>query len=158
SNIYEQSPSSAVDDAWNALSTARYTLLTKDEINKMHKSVEAAVEWPDGPGEYLMEFHAYHLLHCLDVLRRNSYHNFPHYYDAELLNPIHWTHWTHCLEIIRQELVCMPSMQLSRMVWQEGKRAPSPEFRTNRMCMQWDDFDAMARAREVPREVSAFSA
>ena len=74
--------------------------------------------------------------------------------NPELLNAIHWTHWTHCLEIIRQELVCMPSMQLSRMVWQEGKSVPSPEFRTNRMCMRWDDFDAMATQREVPKEVS----
>lgn len=48
----------------------------------------------------------------------------------------------------------MPSMQLSRMVWQEGKGAPSPEFRTNRMCMRWQDFDAMATERCVPAEVS----
>lgn len=74
----------------------------------------------------------------------------------ELLNPIHWSHWTHCLETIRQELLCMPSMQLSRMVWQEGNGAPSPEFRTNRMCMRWQDFDAMATERCVPAEVSDY--
>lgn len=72
----------------------------------------------------------------------------------ELLNPIHWIHWTHCLEMIRQELICMPSMHLSRMVWQQAHREPTPEFRTHRMCMRWEDYHSMAKEREMPKAVS----
>ncbi|KAL9531560.1 hypothetical protein SMMN14_04756 [Sphaerulina musiva] len=79
SNIFEQEPSPAVDEAWNEISTAKYMLVSKQDLIKMHGTLDTAVEWPDNPGEYFVEFHSYHLLHCLDVLRRNSYHNFPHY-------------------------------------------------------------------------------
>lgn len=72
----------------------------------------------------------------------------------ELLNPIHWIHWTHCLEMIRQELICTPSMHLSRMVWQQAHREPTPEFRTHRMCMRWEDYHSMAKEREMPKAVS----
>ncbi|EMF13821.1 uncharacterized protein SEPMUDRAFT_20227, partial [Sphaerulina musiva SO2202] len=151
SNIFEQEPSPAVDEAWNEISSAKYMLVSKKDLIKMHGTLDTAVEWPDNPGEYFVEFHSYHLLHCLDVLRRNSYHNFPHYYKPELLNPIHWIHWTHCLEMIRQELICMPSMHLSRMVWQQAHREPTPEFRTHRMCMRWEDYHSMAKEREMPK-------
>ena len=79
SNIYEQDPSPAVDEAWEALTNSKYMLVTEGDLIKMHRSAESAVEWPDNPGEYLVEFHAYHLIHCLDVLRKNAYHTFPHY-------------------------------------------------------------------------------
>lgn len=79
SNIFEQDPSPAVDKAWEAIAHAKYTLMPEAELLKMDFSAEAAVEWPDQPGTYLVEFHAYHVMHCLDVVRKNSYHNFPHY-------------------------------------------------------------------------------
>lgn len=79
SNIFEQDPSPAVDKAWETITHAKYTLLPEAELLKMDFSAEAAVEWPDQPGTYLVEFHAYHVMHCLDVVRKNSYHNFPHY-------------------------------------------------------------------------------
>lgn len=81
SNIYEQDPSpgSAADEVWEDISASHYMLVSEEELIKMHGSVESAVEWPDHPGKYLVEFHGYHLLHCLDVLRKNAYHTYSRY-------------------------------------------------------------------------------
>lgn len=54
-------------------------LVSEKDLIKMHGSIDAAVEWPDSLGNYLVEFHAYHLIHCLNVLRKNAYHTFPYY-------------------------------------------------------------------------------
>lgn len=48
----------------------------------------------------------------------------------------------------------MPSMHLGRMVWQQGQSQAFPEFRTNRMCMRWEDFDDMVTSIQLPEEVS----
>lgn len=50
--------------------------------------------------------------------------------------------------------MCMPSMHLGRMVWQQGQSQAFPEFRTNRMCMRWEDFDDMVTSIQLPEEVS----
>lgn len=49
----------------------------------------------------------------------------------------------------------MPSMHLGRMVWQQGQSQAFPEFRTNRMCMRWEDFDDMVTSIQLPEEVSS---
>lgn len=50
----------------------------------------------------------------------------------------------------------MPSMHLGRMVWQQGQSQAFPEFRTNRMCMRWEDFDDMVTSIQLPEEVSYY--
>lgn len=51
----------------------------------------------------------------------------------------------------------MPSMHLGRMVWQQGQSQAFPEFRTNRMCMRWEDFDDMVTSIQLPEEVSSIN-
>ncbi|KAH9839679.1 hypothetical protein Tdes44962_MAKER08022 [Teratosphaeria destructans] len=153
SNIYRQDPSPAVDQVWDELGEVKYILVTEEEAIKMGKPTEYAVRWPDEPDKFLMHLHAPHLLHCLNVLRKNAYHNFPHYYkDGETLNAIHWTHWSHCLEIVRQELSCRPSMHLISMVWQEGEDVFFPDFHTQKKCVRWDDFQEMTSRRMIPHK------
>ncbi|PPJ52378.1 hypothetical protein CBER1_10914 [Cercospora berteroae] len=152
-NIWRQGPSPVVEEAWDSISESRYLLLTKEELAKMGRPLESAVQWPDDPNKYLMEYHAYHVFHCLNEMRKNAYVNFDYYFGGgRPLNAIHWDHFTHCLDILRQELTCLPSMQATRMVWQEGQSTPFPEFRTHRMCMRWDDFEEWTAAKEIPRE------
>ncbi|KAK4611990.1 hypothetical protein CLAFUW4_12669 [Fulvia fulva] len=159
SNPYRQDPSPAVDDAWHKLSHPKYMLVTEEELIKMGKPIEPVVRWPDEPDKFLMHLNGPHVMHCLDVLRRNAYHNFPHYHkDDETLNAIHWTHWGHCLEIIRQELHCRPSMHLNSMVWQEGQEVFYPDFHTQKRCVRWDDLEEMLSRRIIPFEDMLYAA
>ena len=79
SNIYRQSPSESVDEAWERLAYPRFTLVTEEAATKMGKSLEPIVRWPDEPDKLIMSLHAPHVMHCLDVLRKNAYNNFLHY-------------------------------------------------------------------------------
>ncbi|KAK4613846.1 hypothetical protein CLAFUW4_09106 [Fulvia fulva] len=63
------------------------------------------------------------------------------------VNTIHWIYWGHCLEILRQELVCRPSVHFYSMVWQEGQLMPFPDFHVQQTCVRWKDFTDMTTQR-----------
>lgn len=80
-NIWRQNPSAEVDAAWNYFDESRYLLVTKSEVERMGLSSETAVQWPSNSTEdiYVADIDVYHVMHCLNEMRRNAYHNFPHY-------------------------------------------------------------------------------
>lgn len=80
-NIWRQDPSAEVDAAWNFFDESRYILLAKSEVEQMGLPTETAVKWPTSSAEdvYVGDVDVYHVMHCLNEMRRNAYHNFPHY-------------------------------------------------------------------------------
>ncbi|CAK1356703.1 unnamed protein product [Cercospora beticola] len=79
SNIYRQDPSPAVDEAWENLTHPQYLLATEQDLIRMGKNISTAVRWPEEPDKFLMNLHVYHVMHCLNVLRKNAWQNFPYY-------------------------------------------------------------------------------
>lgn len=63
-----------------------------------------------------------HHLHCLNLLRQTLYYNYDYYKKqgkGAFKNDEHVVkaHVTHCMDIIRQQLMCMPDTGLLGQVW-----------------------------------------
>lgn len=101
-----------------------------------------------------------HHLHCLNLLRQALYYNVD-YYRAKgtgaFLNEEHIVkaHVSHCLDIIRQQLMCMPDTGVLGQVWWD-KSFPKAfvDFNTKHKCKNFDAIREWAKERQLPEHVA----
>ncbi|SMQ47666.1 unnamed protein product [Zymoseptoria tritici ST99CH_3D1] len=141
SNIFRQDPSPETDAAWDDLlgGHANRIFVSKEDWIKSGLDPETGAQWLGDPtGEtYMAEINAFHLVHCLNYLRKAA---FLDYYEfMRPFNPLYWSHFYHCLDMIRQELMCTASLDLSPLVWSQHQKMPYPYFTIDRQCRRWDD-------------------
>lgn len=79
SSIWRQEPSPQLDEAWHKIARSNSILISKNDMMRLGKPLDVAVQWPDDPtGEtYLAKLNVPHLLHCLNELRKAAH---PDYY------------------------------------------------------------------------------
>lgn len=122
-DIYRQPGSPEVDAAWAALGVdARPGIISKEEglasgLGEGHVQVSEKYG-----GGYIVNVEAMHHLHCLDLVRKSLYFNYPYYKklgqhafvnSEEILH----LHVTHCLDTVRQVLMCNADTGVLGQVW-----------------------------------------
>lgn len=140
-SIYRQSPSPAVDAAWDRLSDIGTHILSTPQILSLGKDPLLTVKLPlsfgYGPDAHIGTLDGIHLVHCLNTLRKSLHPNYPYYHPLSTSpGPEYMPHLTHCLEAVLQHLMCRPSMEMLTHNWIPRQDAPFPDFAVNKKC--WD--------------------
>jgi hypothetical protein len=51
----------------------------------------------------------------------------------------YWTHIKHCIDIVRQEIMCTASLDVTVLSWTDVQSRPFPNFEMHRKCRRWED-------------------
>ncbi|KZT69700.1 hypothetical protein DAEQUDRAFT_785292 [Daedalea quercina L-15889] len=140
---YRGPPSEAIDYAWDKISLNNShkimpLRIQESDLEKMGQSTRpsmARFRHEDGGG-ILAGMEIGHQLHCLDLLRRQSY--IEHYgpMDANYMQrpAFYRVHLDHCIEMLRQVLMCNADVGLITFDWVAGFEVPFPNFNTLHKC------------------------
>ncbi|WEW55740.1 hypothetical protein PRK78_001173 [Emydomyces testavorans] len=147
------------DAEWFRIGSGVFPLvISSAEIHKLGKDVSLAVKIPEqhgfGPDAYLAQTEVFHLLHCLDMLRKEI--SYEHYYfpkygktpDAE-----HNAHISHCIDILAQSIKCTSSTDVILFNWVEGWDQPFPDFTNKHVCKDFDALLEYVNENSVPVKV-----
>ncbi|KAJ4357173.1 uncharacterized protein N0V89_001748 [Didymosphaeria variabile] len=150
--IYKAEPSKEVDAAWEKMSKTRSLTLEADEIRKMGKDPDFAVQvplhWGYGASKYFAQLDSQHLLHCLNSVRKYSHYAhyfYPRWGDESNMPALSVAHRSHCIGILLDALTCQPSLNMLNFNWMETQENPFPDFAINRKCvdhsavLEWQD-------------------
>ncbi|KAI1122363.1 hypothetical protein F5Y10DRAFT_271146 [Nemania abortiva] len=164
---YRGDPSPEIDAAWARFTTSHWADGTAvvlgvgaEEIRAAGKDKEeewfnSTVQLGDANGGGMMAtLEMFHQLHCLDLVRKFTFHKYPYYKNSGgvFSRPIEVqkNHIDHCLEIIRQVVMCNGDTGLITFHWVEENRAPYPDFNTLHACKDPEEILALAKEREAP--------
>ncbi|KAF9560661.1 hypothetical protein CPC08DRAFT_707948 [Agrocybe pediades] len=142
---YGGEPSEEIDAKWRRISVAlKPTRLSREDIVALGKN-------PDSPslvrfaeedgGAYMATIEMNHQLHCLDVLRKYTYHGHYETFDPIFTYPtpdIFRKHLDHCVDIIRQNLMCSADVGMITYEWVKGVSVPYPDFNTQHQCRNFE--------------------
>ncbi|CAI6340618.1 unnamed protein product [Periconia digitata] len=147
-NKYKGSPSPELDKAWLDLLHGFKIRVTAEELDAVNRTSTNA---EDGEGGYLATLDVFHHLHCLWNVRHFLA---PDYYkdqvDQHITKPgeIYPTHIDHCLDLIRQHLMCQGDISMYTYDYMETDRTKiMPNFKVERMCMNWEHLAAWIEKR-----------
>ncbi|KAB8251404.1 hypothetical protein F9C07_2281309 [Aspergillus flavus] len=133
-------------------------IISSDEIYKLGKDPSVAVKIPEehgyGNDAYIAQTEVFHLLHCLDMLRKEI--SYEHYYfprfgnhpDAE-----HIAHISHCIDILAQAIKCSSSVDVILFNWVEGWEQPFPDFNNQHVCRDFETLLRYVNENSVSRSV-----
>jgi len=156
-NIYRQTGSLEVDAAWEALGVNyRAGVISLEEglrsgLTSAH--VQRSAKYGGG---FFVNVEGLHHLHCLDLLRKSLYFNYPHYKalgthafanDDKILQ----LHVSHCLDTLRQVLMCNADTGVLGQVWY-NKSDPQafPDFKTKHKCRNFEAIRMWGEMRQEP--------
>ncbi|SMQ48326.1 unnamed protein product [Zymoseptoria tritici ST99CH_3D7] len=105
-----------VDAAWDDLTEARYFLLTDEEAETAWGE-DYRRYWDGKRGGYLGGLDMFHLIHCLDYLRKALHP------DVYTLGKIHGPlHQLHCIDHLRQLVQCSADLTIIPTIYHPGIR------------------------------------
>ncbi|KAF2119081.1 hypothetical protein BDV96DRAFT_610881 [Lophiotrema nucula] len=102
-----------------------------------------------------------HHIHCLNLLRKTLWWNYEYYRDLKLgafknAEFIVRYHATHCLDILRQQLMCVPDVGVFGQVWYQPEGEPRPiaftDFNTKHKCRDHEAVRKWAEEHQLPPE------
>ncbi|KAE8423615.1 hypothetical protein BDV36DRAFT_290289 [Aspergillus pseudocaelatus] len=166
-SLYDSEPPSIMripqgdeaDAEWSRISSGVFPILiSAQEVRKLGKDPALAVRVPDefgyGPDAYLAQTEVFHLLHCLDMLRKEI--SYEHYYYPEFGNnpdAQHTAHITHCIDILAQFIKCQGSVDVILFNWVGGWDQPFPDFMNKHVCRDFEALLAYVNENSLATEV-----
>ncbi|KAB8234479.1 oxidase ustYa family protein [Aspergillus alliaceus] len=133
-------------------------IITADEIRKLGKDPAPAVKIPEehgyGDDAYIAQTEVFHLLHCIDMLRKEI--SYEHYYFPKFGNnpdAQHMAHIGHCIDILAQSIKCSSSVDVILFNWVEGWDQPFPDFKNQHVCRDFEALLDHVNENSVPRSV-----
>ncbi|GES58444.1 hypothetical protein ATEIFO6365_0004059500 [Aspergillus terreus] len=129
-----------------------------EEVRKLGKDLSLTVRVPDefgvGPDAYLAQTEVFHLLHCLDMLRKEISYG-PYYFPKFGNNPDaqHTAHIGHCVDLLAQFIKCQSPVDVILFNWVEGWDQPFPDFFNNHVCRDFEPLLAYVNENPVPKDV-----
>ncbi|KAF8813235.1 hypothetical protein BYT27DRAFT_7335163 [Phlegmacium glaucopus] len=164
-SVYRGYPTPEIDAAWLRISQdVKPTRLTREQILKIGKEdTPSKVKFreEDGGG-YMASLEVTHQLHCLNMLRKYTYHEYYEKFDPSFTDAkpeVFRMHLDHCVEIIRQNLMCSADVGMITYEWVRGFSVPYPDFNTRHQCRNLEKILAWGNqnAVHIPRShVSRF--
>ncbi|KDR77533.1 hypothetical protein GALMADRAFT_209863 [Galerina marginata CBS 339.88] len=128
----------------------RLTLAQLLAVGKEDSPSKVKFTEEDGGG-YLATLEFPHQLHCLDLLRKYTYHEYyeksdPYFQERP---EIFRAHLDHCVEILRQNLMCSADVGMITFEWVSGHDDPYPDFNTKHRCRVFEKLLAWAADNAV---------
>lgn len=154
-SIARQIPSPELDALWLDMEILDTHVITKEDVIKLGKDPSTVARfdndyWGFGDDAYMARMDVFHQIHCLNMLRKKAFSDFPGY---ELPPPknfkLHWLHLGHCTDILLQNIMCNANTELLTMSWMEDQLYPYPDMSINRQCkdmntlLKWRDEHAV---------------
>lgn len=92
-------------------------------------------------------------IHCLDLLRRAAFADYPGYSPpAEAHDRMWWMHLGHCTDLILQNIQCNANTEVLTVAWVEDHDVPWPDFSIQRKCRSFDTILDWQRKNAVDEE------
>ncbi|KAG1857181.1 hypothetical protein C8R48DRAFT_607603 [Suillus tomentosus] len=142
-SIYRGPPSPEVDAAWARI--AHDVLPTRMSLEEILKAGEvdspSKVKYPaEFGGGFMVSMEAPHQLHCLNLLRKASWHKYYSPTDTSFQDTpeVVRMHLDHCIEMIRQNLMCNADVSIITWDWVQGHPIPYPNFNTRHQCRNYE--------------------
>ncbi|KAJ5928241.1 hypothetical protein N7466_007197 [Penicillium verhagenii] len=145
-SIAREEPSTDNDAIWAQYEKVLTHVVTRDQIVKLGKDPETVASFDDkywgmGDDAYMVQLDVMHQIHCLNMLRKAAFADYPGYEPKlDTKDKFWWIHLGHCTEILLQNLQCNANTEVLTLAWVEDRRAPWPDFSVNRKCR---DFNAL---------------
>ncbi|KAA8647327.1 hypothetical protein EYZ11_004077 [Aspergillus tanneri] len=147
------------DDEWFRIgSGVMPIIISSDEVRKLGKDPSLAVKIPEehgyGDDAYIAQTEVFHLLHCIDMLRKEI--SYEHYYFPQFGNnpdEQHVAHIGHCIDILAQAIKCSSSVDVILFNWVEGWDQPFPDFGNQHVCRDFEALLDYVNENSVPRSV-----
>ncbi|KAH8810659.1 hypothetical protein F5884DRAFT_854037 [Xylogone sp. PMI_703] len=141
-NEYRGPPGPEIDEAWRRISMGVPAIrLYEHELKLLSLPIETKEYYKlpeEGGGGYLAMIEVFHLLHCLDSLRKLIHKD----YYAEIYMSENATnrqiHSDHCIDILRQHLMCNSDVVPVVFYNNPSQPLPFPDFNTVQMCRKFD--------------------
>ncbi|KAH3631723.1 hypothetical protein KXW27_001596 [Aspergillus fumigatus] len=145
-SIAREEPGAENDAAWGQYEKILTHVVTRDQILKLGKDPETVARfdndyWGMGDDAYMVQMDVMHQIHCLNLLRKAAFADYPGY-EPELdeKDKMWWIHLGHCTDILLQNIQCNANTEFLTLNWVEDRQAPWPDFSVNRKCR---DFNAL---------------
>ncbi|KAJ6578017.1 hypothetical protein B0H19DRAFT_1122111 [Mycena capillaripes] len=144
-SIYRGTPTPELDDAWDRISVdVRPTRIDKSVLPKIGKEETSSLvkfREEDGGG-FMGGTEVFHQLHCLNLLRKYTYHEYYEKFDHSFQEKPDTVraHVDHCTEMLRMNLICSADVGMITYEWVQNWTVPYPDFSTVHQCR---DFDAI---------------
>ncbi|KAL4882590.1 hypothetical protein BJY04DRAFT_217086 [Aspergillus karnatakaensis] len=168
-SIAREEPGPENDAKWAEYEKILTIVVTREEIVKLGKDPDTVARFEDaywglGDDAYMVQFDVMHQIHCLNILRRAAYAEYPGYVGmTDARDKMWWIHIGHCLDIVLQNIKCNANTEVLTLAWVEGRRTPWPDFSINRKCrdvntlidyqltntVDPDKFDRMVRPKDA---------
>ncbi|TVY52938.1 Oxidase ustYa [Lachnellula cervina] len=160
-NAFRQGAGPEVDLAWESMGVNYRSLaIPVSEAAASGLKPDQVQIKPKYGGGFPGNVEGLHHLHCLNLLRQSLYFNYDYYKskgEGAFTNDdsiVHY-HVTHCMDIIRQQLMCMPDTGILGQVWWDPA-APKAfvDFNTEHKCKNFDAIRQWAQDRQIPEQVA----
>ncbi|KAI9150856.1 Cyclochlorotine biosynthesis protein O [Paramyrothecium foliicola] len=156
-STYLQAPSPEVDAAWDELSLEDLEMITisADQARALGRDVKllsrVPEDWGLGPDRYFAQIQVFHLIHCLDAVRK--WIHYDHYHLAKFGKnppPEFMNHKNHCLHMLLENLLCQSSTDIITHNWRETYHVPIADFDPPRQCRNFDALRTWGKEHAIP--------
>lgn len=152
-SIFRGAPNPELDLAWdNITKIPNFFPFSDEELERIGKTSESVRFPEDNGGEYAGMLEVFHMLHCVDFLRRYTYYDY--YRETELAfqqePEVVRIHLDHCVEILRQSFMCKADVSVLTYNWIKGQEGPTPNVNARHKCRNFDDVWAWQRDHGKP--------
>ncbi|KAF4461028.1 hypothetical protein FALBO_12176 [Fusarium albosuccineum] len=132
-----------VDKAWNHITyDVGDQMITREELDRLGLDPSSlAIKNPKtGQEGYRAGIQVFHQLHCLNLLRQDSYRDYYSHMGGDIqVEPEDLRgHLDHCIEIIRTSLMCQSDIGVFTFKHYEGFEGHWPDFSTLHTCRNFD--------------------
>jgi len=132
---YKGPPSEVIDAAWGKITTIGPMSISETELHEINPP-----QWPvrlpeESGGGYMGLVEFVHQIHCLDLLRKQTY---PEYYKEDYNSSSWHEHADHCVDTLLQKLMCDSDVSILTYAWIEGKKTPQPNLNVEHKCRNFD--------------------
>ncbi|KAF3384622.1 hypothetical protein F1880_002188 [Penicillium rolfsii] len=145
-SIAREEPSAENDATWAQYEKVLTHVVTREQIIKLGKDPRTVARFDDkywgmGDDAYMVQLDVMHQIHCLNLLRKAAFEEYPGYEpDLDVKDRMWWIHLGHCTDILLQNLQCNANTEVLTLDWVDDRQAPWPDFSVNRKCR---DFNAL---------------
>ncbi|KAK7421987.1 hypothetical protein QQZ08_009708 [Neonectria magnoliae] len=132
-----------VDKAWNYITyDVGDQMISRDELDRLGLDPASLNVKDPRTGEegYRAGIQVFHHLHCLNLLRQDSYKEYysEHGGDIEAEPEDLRGHLDHCIEILRVALMCQSDVGVYTFKYYDGYKGHWPDFSTLHTCRNFD--------------------
>ncbi|KAK7962082.1 uncharacterized protein PG986_002907 [Apiospora aurea] len=158
---YRLPRSPEVDAAWTRIATADGVYpLSGADVARLGKdpayAISAPASWgfpPDQPK--LMGIEAFHLLHCLNAVRKGLVTTYDYYWGPRGYGfappAVFARHLDHGVDVLRQHLMCHADLEAFVFNWRRGQEKPYADFAARKTCVDFEYLLEWAERHKDPR-------